>query len=250
MNGLTITMVGDLKNGRTVHSLARLLTLYNVNLQYVAPNSLQMPDEVVQFVHQRGVKQLFARDLKNVLPDTDVLYMTRIQRERFDNVEDYEKVKRVSILLAILLAHSHCFPSTVLWPSGVDARAYDAGQEAFDCSASAAASERDQPGDRLGPKGRLLPAGGVRHVHPYGLAGHGRWWTQYGALEDLPMENPQSLTLYYFFCILSFLYHTCTQLHTNIFDPFGLIVCVFMDEHIILVSASKTCKNHIFLWKM
>ncbi|XP_033171032.1 CAD protein [Drosophila mauritiana] len=91
VNGLTITMVGDLKNGRTVHSLARLLTLYNVNLQYVAPSSLQMPQEVVQFVHQRGVKQFFAGSLKDVLPDTDVLYMTRIQRERFDNVEDYEK---------------------------------------------------------------------------------------------------------------------------------------------------------------
>ncbi|XP_043661036.1 CAD protein [Drosophila teissieri] len=90
VNGLTITMVGDLKNGRTVHSLARLLTLYNVTLQYVAPPSLQMPNEVVEFVHQRGIKQLFAYELKNMLPDTDVIYMTRIQRERFENVADYE----------------------------------------------------------------------------------------------------------------------------------------------------------------
>ncbi|KAH8409043.1 hypothetical protein KR009_005816 [Drosophila setifemur] len=90
VNGLTITMVGDLKNGRTVHSLARLLTLYNVTLTYVAPDSLQMPREIVQFVHQRGVKQLFANDLMEVLPTTDVLYITRIQKERFESQEEYQ----------------------------------------------------------------------------------------------------------------------------------------------------------------
>ncbi|XP_041563873.1 CAD protein isoform X2 [Drosophila elegans] len=90
VNGLTITMVGDLKNGRTVHSLARLLTLYNVTLQYVAPESLQLPREIVQFVQQRGIKQFFASRLEEVLPSTDVLYMTRIQRERFDSEADYQ----------------------------------------------------------------------------------------------------------------------------------------------------------------
>ncbi|XP_016923919.3 multifunctional protein r [Drosophila suzukii] len=90
VNGLTITMAGDLKNGRTVHSLARLLTLYNVTLQYVAPNNLQMPHEITQFVHQRGIKQIFATSFKEVLPTTDVLYMTRIQRERFDSESEYQ----------------------------------------------------------------------------------------------------------------------------------------------------------------
>ncbi|EDV38357.1 uncharacterized protein Dana_GF21836, isoform C [Drosophila ananassae] len=91
VNGLTITMVGDLKNGRTVHSLARLLTLYNVTLQYVAPENLQMPDEITQFVNSRGIKQNFAYSLNDVLPTTDVLYMTRIQRERFTSQAEYEK---------------------------------------------------------------------------------------------------------------------------------------------------------------
>ncbi|BFG01259.1 CAD protein [Drosophila madeirensis] len=91
VNGLTITMCGDLKNGRTVHSLARLLTLYNVTLQYVAPNTLQMPEEVSKFVNERGVKQLYCNSLETVLADTDVLYMTRIQRERFDSEEEYQK---------------------------------------------------------------------------------------------------------------------------------------------------------------
>ena len=51
-------MVGDLKNGRTVHSLAKLLTLYRVNLQYVSPDSLKMPENVCNYVHQRGIPQV------------------------------------------------------------------------------------------------------------------------------------------------------------------------------------------------
>ena len=55
---LQVTMVGDLKNGRTVHSLARLLTLYRVNLQYVSPDSLPMPENVQSYVHKRGIPQV------------------------------------------------------------------------------------------------------------------------------------------------------------------------------------------------
>lgn len=57
MNGLTIAMVGDLKHGRTVHSLARLLTLYNVHLYYVCPDNLGMPKDVIQFVKSKGIQQ-------------------------------------------------------------------------------------------------------------------------------------------------------------------------------------------------
>ncbi|XP_015120937.1 CAD protein [Diachasma alloeum] len=92
VNGLTITMVGDLKHGRTVHSLARLLTLYNVNLRYVSPASLGMPDHVINYVAKRGVPQEKFSSLEEVLPDTDVLYMTRIQRERFHSQEEYDRV--------------------------------------------------------------------------------------------------------------------------------------------------------------
>lgn len=92
VNGLTITLVGDLKNGRTVHSLARLLTLYNVQLRYVSPPSLKMPSYVTQFVHSKGISQEEYSSLEEVLPDTDVLYMTRIQKERFETEEEYQKV--------------------------------------------------------------------------------------------------------------------------------------------------------------
>ncbi|KAJ7341427.1 hypothetical protein JRQ81_005509 [Phrynocephalus forsythii] len=90
VNGMTITMVGDLKHGRTVHSLARLLTLYRVSLRYVTPPSLGMPPEIVHFVASKGIKQEEFESIEEALPDTDVLYMTRIQKERFASIQEYE----------------------------------------------------------------------------------------------------------------------------------------------------------------
>uniref|UniRef100_A0A8C4LVK0 Multifunctional protein CAD n=1 Tax=Equus asinus TaxID=9793 RepID=A0A8C4LVK0_EQUAS len=90
VNGMTITMVGDLKHGRTVHSLACLLTQYRVSLRYVAPPSLRMPPNVWDFVASRGTKQEEFESIEEALPDTDVLYMTRIQKERFGSTQEYE----------------------------------------------------------------------------------------------------------------------------------------------------------------
>lgn len=90
VNGLTITMVGDLKHGRTVHSLARLLALYNVTINYVNPKTLGMPKKVIDFVASKSIKQKFYSTLEEVLPETDVLYMTRIQKERFNTEEEYQ----------------------------------------------------------------------------------------------------------------------------------------------------------------
>ncbi|GAB6029852.1 hypothetical protein CHUAL_005561 [Chamberlinius hualienensis] len=91
VNGLVITMVGDLKHGRTVHSLAKLVTLYNVQLRYVSPPNLGMPQNIRKLVSDRGILQEDYQTLESALPDTDVLYMTRIQRERFESEEDYQK---------------------------------------------------------------------------------------------------------------------------------------------------------------
>uniref|UniRef100_A0A8C6QTN7 Multifunctional protein CAD n=1 Tax=Nannospalax galili TaxID=1026970 RepID=A0A8C6QTN7_NANGA len=90
VNGMTITMVGDLKHGRTVHSLACLLTQYRISLRYVAPPSLRMPPSVRAFVASRGTKQEEFESIEEALPDTDVLYMTRIQKERFGSPQEYE----------------------------------------------------------------------------------------------------------------------------------------------------------------
>ncbi|KAM8953468.1 multifunctional protein CAD isoform 1-T1 [Pelodytes ibericus] len=90
VNGMTITMVGDLKHGRTVHSLACLLTQYRINLRYVTPRSLRMPANIIHFLASKGIKQEEFDSIEEALPDTDVLYMTRIQKERFQSKEEYE----------------------------------------------------------------------------------------------------------------------------------------------------------------
>ncbi|XP_055728632.1 CAD protein-like isoform X3 [Salvelinus fontinalis] len=90
VNGMTITMVGDLKHGRTVHSLARLLTQYRITLRYVAPKNLHMPSEIIDFVASKGIKQEEFESIEEALPDTDVLYITRIQKERFSSEEEYK----------------------------------------------------------------------------------------------------------------------------------------------------------------
>mgnify|MGYP001765812266 CR=1 FL=1 len=93
VDGLTITLLGDLKNGRTVHSLARLVSLFNVKINYVSPDILRMPPEVMAEVSERGIPQQEVRTLEEVLPQTDVLYVTRVQKERFENPDDYETVR-------------------------------------------------------------------------------------------------------------------------------------------------------------
>ena len=92
-DGLTVTMLGDLKYGRTVHSLARLLSLYDVQLRYVAPDILAMPQELVDELEGNGVSQASFTTLEPVLAETDVLYVTRVQKERFEDMEQYENVK-------------------------------------------------------------------------------------------------------------------------------------------------------------
>ena len=78
---LTVTMVGDLKYGRTVHSLAQLLAMYDVRLHYVAPAALQMPQYVVDKVAAAGVEQSPTDNLSSVLGQTDVLYVARAASE-------------------------------------------------------------------------------------------------------------------------------------------------------------------------
>ncbi|KAF6723169.1 CAD protein [Oryzias melastigma] len=98
VNGMTITMVGDLKHGRTVHSLAKLLTQYRITLRYVAPRNLHMPAEIIDYVASRGINQEEFDSIEEALPETDVLYMTRIQKERFGSEEEYTAVSSAPLL--------------------------------------------------------------------------------------------------------------------------------------------------------
>lgn len=93
LDNLTVSMLGDLRFGRTVHSLARLLSLFNARLNYVSPDILRMPAEIIDELNEKGISQVEHGSLDAVLPDTDVLYVTRVQKERFTDLSDYDQVK-------------------------------------------------------------------------------------------------------------------------------------------------------------
>jgi len=98
IDGLTVTLLGDLKHGRTVHSLARLLSLYKVKLNYVAPDILRMPAELVDELKASGIEQTEYTTLDKALSESDVLYVTRVQKERFTDEAVYESVKGAYVI--------------------------------------------------------------------------------------------------------------------------------------------------------
>jgi len=98
VDGLTVTMLGDLKYGRTVHSLARLLALFRVKINYISPDILRMPPEIIHELKESGVPQAEYDILDPALAETDVLYVTRIQKERFEDPDAYEMVKGAFVI--------------------------------------------------------------------------------------------------------------------------------------------------------
>ncbi len=102
--GLTIALVGDLKNGRTVHSLADLLVNYDVEFVFVAPEALRMPREIVERLRSKGIAVRETESLGDAISTCDVLYMTRIQRERFVDPTEYDRLKDAYVLTRELLA--------------------------------------------------------------------------------------------------------------------------------------------------
>jgi len=93
LDGLNIGLMGDLKYGRTVHSLAILLSNYNVNVYFISPLQLRMRNRDKDFLQQRQINYKEITDYRKILSILDVLYMTRIQKERFIDLEEYEKIK-------------------------------------------------------------------------------------------------------------------------------------------------------------
>ncbi len=105
LNDLTITMVGDLKYGRTVHSLLMAMRYFNPTFNFVACDELQMPVEYKQFCDKNGIKYNEYSDFSpEVINSSDILYMTRVQRERFTDIMEYEKVKNLYTLHNAMLA--------------------------------------------------------------------------------------------------------------------------------------------------
>ncbi|MBI4790885.1 MAG: aspartate carbamoyltransferase [Chloroflexi bacterium] len=98
IDGLRVALVGDLKNGRTVHSLARALSQFKVDFSFVAPAALAMPAEVSDYMRARDFAVEETNDLARTLTKADVVYMTRVQKERFADPKQYDKLKNFYIL--------------------------------------------------------------------------------------------------------------------------------------------------------
>lgn len=104
LEGLTVTMVGDLLNGRTIHSLSKLLSLFpKVSISLVSPEILKMPLSLIEQLKKRGIKVSQSDNIEDVLGETDVLYVTRVQKERFTDLDVYEKTKFAYIVTPTLL---------------------------------------------------------------------------------------------------------------------------------------------------
>lgn len=99
LDNLNIYLVGDLKYGRTVHSLITAMRHFNPTFHFVAPKELAMPDEYKIYCKEHGIKYVEHTDFnEDVIADADILYMTRVQKERFSDLMEYERVKNVYIL--------------------------------------------------------------------------------------------------------------------------------------------------------
>lgn len=109
VDGLNVTLVGDLKFGRTVHSLAKLLALYDAphtTINLVSPPALRMPDKITQFLDRQPVQYYETSDLNDVLADSDVIYWTRVQEERFDDPAEYEAIRNAFIMTPDVLGQA------------------------------------------------------------------------------------------------------------------------------------------------
>ncbi len=106
LENLNIAFVGDLKYGRTVHSLVQALCNYNTTFHLVSPQELKLPSAVKMNIKERNLVYHQSADLQEVISKVDILYMTRIQKERFSDPMDYEKVKNAYVLRNSMLENA------------------------------------------------------------------------------------------------------------------------------------------------
>lgn len=107
LENLNIYLVGDLKYGRTVHSLLMAMRHFNPTFHFIAPEELKMPEEYKIYCREHGIKFVEHTDFtEEIIADADILYMTRVQRERFTDLMEYERVKNIYILRNKMLEHT------------------------------------------------------------------------------------------------------------------------------------------------
>jgi aspartate carbamoyltransferase catalytic subunit len=98
LENLTIAMIGDLRLGRTVHSLAQALSDFNPKFYFASPRHLQMPQYIKDELKEKNIWFKEVENLNEIIPELDMMYVTRIQKERFAVLEDYEKIKDAYII--------------------------------------------------------------------------------------------------------------------------------------------------------
>ncbi len=103
LENLNVFMVGDLKYGRTVHSLAMAMSKWNATFNFISPEELRMPEEFKLYLDNMGLKYYEHSDFSEIISKADIIYMTRVQKERFSDPMDYEKVKNVYVLKNAML---------------------------------------------------------------------------------------------------------------------------------------------------
>ena len=104
LENLNIAMIGDLRLGRTVHSLAQALSDFNPKFYFAAPHHLKMPRYILDELDAKNIAYQEVEEIQDMMPDLDIMYVTRIQKERFAVLEDYEKVKDAYIITPETLA--------------------------------------------------------------------------------------------------------------------------------------------------
>ena len=105
LDNLNIYLVGDLKYGRTVHSLITAMRHFNPTFHFIAPKELSMPQEYKMYCNEHGIKYVEHTDFnEQIISDADIIYMTRVQKERFSDLMEYERVKDVYILRREMLS--------------------------------------------------------------------------------------------------------------------------------------------------
>jgi aspartate carbamoyltransferase catalytic subunit len=106
LDNLNIFMVGDLKYGRTVHSLMMAMSRWNTTFNFIAPEELRMPDEFKLYLDNLGLRYYEHTDFTDIVSKADIIYMTRVQKERFSDPMEYEKVKNVYVLRNSMLRNT------------------------------------------------------------------------------------------------------------------------------------------------
>lgn len=106
LDNLNIFLVGDLKYGRTVHSLMMAMSRWNATFNFISPEELKMPEEYKIYLDNAGLKYYEHTDFTDIIAKADIIYMTRVQRERFSDPIEYEKVKNVYVLRNSMLKNT------------------------------------------------------------------------------------------------------------------------------------------------